>query len=45
MPAADVLGRIVFAPTEMPVGIVTSLLGAPVFLFLLFRANRARGAA
>jgi iron complex transport system permease protein len=45
MPAADVLGRIVFAPAEMPVGIVTSLLGAPVFLFLLYRANRAKGAA
>ena len=45
LPAADVAGRIVFAPTEMPVGIVTSVLGAPVFLYLLFRANRARGPA
>ena len=35
--AADFLGRIVLAPGEMPVGVLMSLLGAPFFLFLLFR--------
>ncbi len=41
VPAADLAGRAVLAPTELPVGIVTSLLGAPFFLaLLLWRANR-----
>jgi iron complex transport system permease protein len=38
--AGDLLGRRVFAPTEIPVGIVTAVLGAPFLLFLLARANR-----
>ena len=39
---ADTLARTVFDPRELPVGIVTALLGAPVFAWLL---RRARGAA
>lgn len=39
---ADTLARTVFEPRELPVGIVTALLGAPVFAWLL---RRARGAA
>jgi iron complex transport system permease protein len=35
--AADLAGRMLFAPTEIPVGIVTSILAAPYFLFLLKR--------
>ena len=31
----DTLGRIAFAPMEVPVGIVTALFGAPFFLWLL----------
>ncbi len=38
--AADVLGRELFAPTQIPVGIVTSILAAPFFLVLLRRADR-----
>jgi len=34
---ADLLARIVVAPGELPIGIITSLLGAPFFLFLLRR--------
>jgi iron complex transport system permease protein len=37
---ADLAGRLVFAPTEIPVGIVTSILAAPYFLALLHRAHR-----
>jgi iron complex transport system permease protein len=37
---ADLIGRRVFAPTEIPVGIFTGLCGAPYFLWLLARANR-----
>lgn len=34
---ADLLGRTVLAPAEIPVGAVTAALGAPLFLFLLSR--------
>ncbi len=33
----DTGARTVFAPTELPVGVVTSFLGAPFFLYILFR--------
>ena len=33
----DVLARLLFAPYELPVGIVMSFLGAPFFLYLLIR--------
>jgi iron complex transport system permease protein len=36
---ADVLARIVMAPRELPVGIVTALAGAPFFLWVLRRAK------
>ncbi len=39
---ADTLARTVFDPRELPVGIVTALLGAPVFAWLL---RRGRGSA
>lgn len=38
--AADILARILLAPTPLPVGIVTALAGAPFFLFILRRAKR-----
>ncbi|HAS11161.1 MAG TPA: ABC transporter permease, partial [Acidimicrobiaceae bacterium] len=37
--AADVLGRSVFAPTEIPAGLVVSLIGTPFFLFLIWRTR------
>ena len=37
--AADVLARVVMAPRELPVGIVTALAGAPFFLWVLRRAK------
>jgi len=40
---ADTLARTVVAPAQLPVGVLTALLGVPVFLILLARA--ARGAA
>jgi iron complex transport system permease protein len=36
---ADVVARSVAAPVELPIGIVTSILGCPFFLFLLHRAR------
>jgi iron complex transport system permease protein len=38
--ASDLVGRRAFAPTELPVGIVTAVLGAPYLLLLLAQANR-----
>ncbi len=38
--AADALGRSVLAPTEVPAGVVTALLGAPYFLALLALGGR-----
>ena len=34
---ADAAARLIIAPSEIPVGIITSLIGAPFFLFLLSR--------
>ena len=39
---ADTLARTVAAPAEMPVGLLTSLLGAPWFLRLVFRRENSR---
>jgi len=39
---ADLLARIVLAPVEIPVGIVTALAGGPFFLWILLRKERAR---
>ena len=36
---ADVLARMLIAPQQLPVGVVTALIGVPVFLYLL---NRTR---
>lgn len=38
--SADLVARRLFAPTELPVGVFTSILGAPYLLYLLARANR-----
>lgn len=40
---ADTLARSLVAPAEMPVGLLTSLLGAPWFLWLIFRRGGAHG--
>ncbi|MSQ40160.1 MAG: iron ABC transporter permease [Dehalococcoidia bacterium] len=38
--AADILARTVLAPTEVPVGVITALLGAPFFLYLLRKGGK-----
>ena len=35
--AADFVGRTVIAPSQLPAGIVTAMLGAPYFMYLLWR--------
>ena len=38
---ADLLGQLLFAPTELPCGLITAAIGAPYFVYLLIR-NRKR---
>ncbi len=38
---ADGLGRLLFAPIEIPCGVITALLGGPYFLYLLVRQRRS----
>ena len=40
---ADLLGRVLAAPSELPVGILLSLVGGPYFLILLVRRKRHAG--
>ncbi|MCM7587641.1 iron ABC transporter permease [Enterobacter chuandaensis] len=40
---ADTLARTLAAPAEIPVGLLTSLLGAPWFLWLIFRRGGTHG--
>lgn len=37
---ADTLARTVLAPQQLPVGVVTALIGAPIFLYQLHRLHR-----
>jgi iron complex transport system permease protein len=34
---ADVIARMIVTPAELPIGIITAILGAPVFLWILMR--------
>ncbi|QOY35916.1 FecCD family ABC transporter permease [Anaerobacillus isosaccharinicus] len=37
---ADLLARTVISPTEIPIGVITALIGGPVFGIILFKARR-----
>ncbi|MEM9483664.1 MAG: iron ABC transporter permease [Cyanobacteria bacterium P01_F01_bin.116] len=37
---SDLIGRLLFAPIELPCGIVTAVVGAPYFLYLLIRDRK-----
>lgn len=43
--ACDLLSRLIFAPFELPVGILISLIGGPFFLMLLFQRKGGRNCA
>ncbi|MDN5933538.1 MAG: iron chelate uptake ABC transporter family permease subunit, partial [Pseudonocardia sp.] len=38
---ADVLGRTVIAPAQLPAGLLTALIGTPYFVYLLWRSRAA----
>lgn len=37
---SDMIARTILAPAELPVGIVTSFIGAPIFIWLIFRTQK-----
>jgi iron complex transport system permease protein len=39
----DVVARMAFAPVELPVGVITSLLGGPFFIWLMMMQRRKEG--
>ncbi|MHA6798225.1 FecCD family ABC transporter permease [Bounagaea algeriensis] len=39
---ADLAARVLFAPAELPVGVLTALVGGPLFLLMLRRHRRSR---
>ena len=41
----DLLSRLVFAPFELPVGILLAVIGGPVFLWLLLKKKGGRADA
>lgn len=40
MLSADIISRVIIAPAEMPIGIITAFVGAPLFLWLLNRMKK-----
>lgn len=40
--ATDMVARVIIAPTELPVGIITALIGAPMFIYLLKKRRKLR---
>ncbi|NEO31107.1 MAG: iron ABC transporter permease [Symploca sp. SIO3C6] len=38
---ADLLGRLLFAPIELPCGIVTAIIGGPYFIYLLIQTGKS----
>jgi iron complex transport system permease protein len=44
MVVVDIVARLIIPPAELPVGIITAVIGAPVFLWILLRQQR-RGSA
>ena len=36
---ADLVSRTIISPSELPIGVITSIIGAPVFAFLLLRGR------
>lgn len=39
---ADIISRVVMAPAEIPIGVITALIGSPIFLSIIIRETRKR---
>jgi iron complex transport system permease protein len=42
---ADIAARFLIAPSEVPIGIMTALIGAPFFVYLARKSFRPKGGA
>jgi len=40
MVICDIVSRTLFAPVEIPIGVITAIIGAPIFIILLKRGQR-----
>ncbi|MGH7623598.1 MAG: FecCD family ABC transporter permease, partial [Gemmatimonadaceae bacterium] len=40
MEVVDIVARVLIPPAELPIGIITAVIGAPVFLWILLRQRR-----
>ncbi|MEG0381047.1 MAG: iron ABC transporter permease, partial [Kurthia sp.] len=38
----DLISRTIIAPTELPIGVITSFIGAPVFSYIFFKQRRKK---
>jgi iron complex transport system permease protein len=43
MEIIDVIARVIIPPAELPIGIITAVIGAPVFLWILLKQERRGG--
>ena len=39
---SDIVSRVLIAPTVLPIGALTSFLGAPLFLYLIVKGGRGK---
>ena len=39
----DLIARTIISPTELPVGVITAFIGAPVFAFIFYKQRRTGG--
>ena len=37
---ADLVSRVIIAPIELPIGVITALIGTPMFLYILFKDKK-----
>ena len=40
----DLVSRTIIAPTELPIGVITAFIGAPVFAYIFFKQRKGKGA-
>ena len=41
----DLVSRTIIAPTELPIGVITAFIGAPVFAYIFFKQRKSKGVA
>ncbi|MDN4492079.1 FecCD family ABC transporter permease [Ureibacillus aquaedulcis] len=39
----DLVSRTIITPSELPIGVITAFIGAPVFSYIFFKQRRSRG--